>query len=260
MFADSSAFEVQNRVQTTDIEYSIPILKELIKEGPFHHPRLFLINGKPQTYKTTLATEIIRPFLDESVSGSEAIWMDCDLKFPLDVLMLKSVNLGRLHVCKCRSSEDIYVSLLQIEHQIIHSDLSNIRAVVIDGVNSSFWIDNATGQLSKKHIRWLIKDIVEKLVTMHGLTVIVVLAYLGDFEVWRTSDFVPNLRLYLSKKDEFSGELSCSTFSDKFKIGDNREFIWGKRSLAPITELPVLPEDQTDEQNLQYVIGQELEE
>ena len=227
-FADSSAELVTTNCSLPGVEYDIPLVSKFVN-NPFHHPQLFLISGLPQIYKTSIAIELLKPFTSFTSLPCYALWIDCNMKFPTDLLR-KRVNIDRLKVSRCRSSEEILLALFAVEHMIEHNENEKgapLRAIVIDSMNSFFWIDAA----DSGRMRWMLKNMVEKLVTSHGITVIAVMDYLGNFEMWDSFETTPHMKLHCTLKKPLKGVLSYSTFAQKFVVNKDRSFTWGKQYL-----------------------------
>lgn len=84
-FADSSASEICATCSLPLLEYTIPIINEFVKKGPFKHQRLFMIMGHDQSYKTSIAVELLTPFLSFKNLECESVWLDCE--FLLHILV-----------------------------------------------------------------------------------------------------------------------------------------------------------------------------
>lgn len=125
------------------------------------------------------------------------------------------------------------MSLLSLENKIKYHEKDGddlLRAIFIDGFNSSFWIDEKAKEYTKP-IRWTLKSIIEKFVTAYGVSVVAVFQDLGDFDIWESFDTAPSMKLRCKKLAPGKGALSYKTFSDEFEISRNREIVWGKRKL-----------------------------
>jgi hypothetical protein len=232
-FADASASSLRAKFSLPETQFDIPLIDDIVSGGPYAHPRLFIISGMAQTYKTTLAVQLLTPFLSSYVTSSQAIWLDADLRFPLDLLQSRDLHLDKLAVAPCRSSEDIIFNLLDLDNSLLHSDrLSNLRAIVIDGLNSSFWIDELSRQFVKRANRFALKDLVDRFVSLHGITVIVVMQDLGDFEIWKATDSAVTLRLRCTVESPGAGvgSLACESFESKFSVKDDRNFQWARKT------------------------------
>lgn len=232
IFADTSAADIYATCSLPQIEYSIPIINEFVKSGPFHQPRLFIINGHAQSYKTSIAVELLTPFTTFENLECEAVWLDCNLKFPIDLLKSRNINLNKLNVAKCRCSEDIIFNLLSIEHKIQNEESKGapIRAIIIDTINASFWIDSASNKLSSR-TKFNLTNIVERFVNWHGITMIVVMDDLG-FDPWTKFENTPVMKLICFSKTPGKGQLIYGSFSESFKVLEDRSFRWGKNHLV----------------------------
>ena len=93
-FADTPASVVLSTCALPEIEFSIPVVNEFIKD-PFRHPQLFIIYGHAQSYKTSIAAELLSTFISFKHLQCEAVWLDCDYKFPIDLLRSKKINLNK---------------------------------------------------------------------------------------------------------------------------------------------------------------------
>jgi hypothetical protein len=232
-FADISATDLQLRCALPEVHFGIPIIDDRIPRGPLVQPKLYLVIGPAQSYKTTLAVQMLSPFLSSHFPSSQAIWIDGDLKFPIDLLRSRDFVLDKLSVASCRSSEEILFNLLDIEHQLSHGTcFGGLRAVVIDVVNASFWVDESARRFVKKPIRWVLRDVIEKLVRAHGINVIVVMQDLGDFEMWRELDSALTVKLRSHIISAGNGVLECQGFQHRFVVTSERTIEWGKRSLG----------------------------
>lgn len=227
-FADTSAAEIYARCSLPQIEYSIPIINEFAKNGPFHQPRLFIILGHAQSYKTSIAVELLTSFTTFEHLNCEALWLDCNYKFPIDLLRMRNINLEKLKVAQCRSSEDLIFDLLSIEHEIQMEEAKGapLRAIVVDAINTSFWIDKAENKFSS-FIWYNLKDIVERLVNCHGITMIVVMDDLG-FDPWTKFENTPIIKLVCSSKTPGKGQLIYESISANFIVLEDRSFCWKK--------------------------------
>ncbi|KAK8881680.1 hypothetical protein M9Y10_004440 [Tritrichomonas musculus] len=236
-FADSSASEIYAKYSLPQIDYTIPIINEYFKDGPFNHPRLFVIMGHAQSYKTSIAVELLSTFTSFENLGCEAIWLDCDFKFPLDLLKARKINLEKLRVSQCRSSEEIIFDLLSIEHEINQEPDkgASLRAIVIDTISSSFWIDSTSSKLSCR-TRFQLKEIIEQFVSSFGITMIVVMDDLG-FDPWEKIENAPAMKLICTSRTPGKGQLiyyepqEKKTFSESFTVLDDRSFRWGNNHL-----------------------------
>jgi hypothetical protein len=142
----------------------------------------------------------------------------------------RGFHLEKLDVVKCRSSEDILFALLSIEHNLLYGkSMDGVRCVVIDGANSSFWIDESARGMAKKQIRWTLKDLVERLVGAYGLNVVVVFQDLGEFEIWPSLEPVTTIKLRCMLTGHDRGFVVCGDTQDDFTIIDGCQFQWGKR-------------------------------
>lgn len=232
-FADSSASEICATCSLPLLEYTIPIINEFVKKGPFKHQRLFMIMGHDQSYKTSIAVELLTPFLSFKNLECEAVWLDCDYKFPLELLKSRNLNLNKLKVAQCRCSEELIFTLLAIENEIEKKKTSGapIRAIVIDSFNSFFWIDSASSKLSSRARYDLIK-IVEQFVSYHSITMILVNDDLGfDSEI--KFENAPVMKLFCVSKSPGKGELIYDSFSESFTVLEDRTFRWGNNHLIP---------------------------
>jgi hypothetical protein len=233
-FADISATSLQLRCSLPEIHFDVPLIDDRVPRGPLVQPRLYIVLGSAQSYKTTLAVQLLSPFLSSHLSACQAIWIDGDLKFPIDLLRTRNLILEKLTVASCCSSEEILFNLLDIEHRLAHADdLSGLRAIVIDVINASFWVDEAARPFVKKPVRWALRDVIERLVRMHGINLIVVVQDLGDFDLWREMDTSVTLKLRCHLISPQNGLLECDGFQHRFAITSERMFQWGKRSLGP---------------------------
>ena len=117
-FADCDAETLKVTCSLPPYDFSVPFLKELFPNGPFSSPHLYIITGKPQSYKTTFALEIIDPFLHFNNIPCKVIWLDSSLKFPLTRLVLREVNMDSILMKPCYSSEEILFNLQKIQYMI----------------------------------------------------------------------------------------------------------------------------------------------
>ncbi|KAH0785192.1 hypothetical protein GPJ56_010835 [Histomonas meleagridis] len=251
-FADCSATSFFALNQAPHPSFSVPLLDGFLPNGPFHNPRIFHITGHPQSYKTTLAVEIASDFLAIKSSATNIVWLDCDYKFPFDLMKIKQIDMSRIIFAQCRSSEEILFNLLHIEHLLQYHDDDNqelIRAIFIDGFNSSFWIDEKTSEFTKSK-RWVFKSMIEKFVSSYGVSVIVVFQDIGDFDIWQSFETAPFMKLRCSKTSPGEGILSYDVYSDKFQITENREFKWGKRLLNSDMNQQQEPEEEAGEPHM----------
>jgi hypothetical protein len=235
-FADVCATDLQARHSLPELHFDVPLIDDFVKRGPCLEPKLYAITGQPQTYKTTLAVQLLSPFLKTHLSACQAIWLDADLRFPLELLRTRRLHLDKLTIASCRSSEDILFNLLDIDHQLVHTEnMSGLRCIVIDGVNSSFWIDEAARPFVKRPMRWVLKDLIETFVRAHGINMVVVFQDLGNFDIWQSVDPGMTLKLRCGINGPQQGMLSCGGFQHQFEVNDDRTFVWRGRSLGPET-------------------------
>lgn len=227
-FADSSAAELRALCSIPEVNYNIPLISQYFQKGIFHKSELFLISGSSQSYKTSLAAELMIPFINTENIDCNVVWIDADYKFPLDLLNSRNANLNKIKVAKCNSSEDVLFNLLSVEHEIQFpkESTSPIRAVVIDSLNSSFWIDVSSSKLSCR-TRNQLNKLIENFVTNHGITMIVVLSDLG-FDPKLPFEYAPMMRLVCSSVRPSEGQIAYGALAQNFKIRENRSFDWGK--------------------------------
>jgi hypothetical protein len=232
-FADCCHSTLEAVFAIPDFNFNIPIIDDLIcQDGGGNHPRLFVISGQSQAYKTTFAVKLLAPFLSTFFESSRAVWIDADLRFPVDFLKSSGFHLAKLDVVKCRSTEDVLFWLLAIEHQLLYGkSMEGLRCIVIDGINSSFWIDESARNFVKRPIRWTLKDLVEKFVVSYGLNVVVVFQDLGDFEIWPSLENAVTLKLRFILNGPGRGFVICGDNQDDFTVTDERQFQWGKRHI-----------------------------
>ena len=225
-FVNATATDLQKFLNRPVINFDIPLVNKFVEHGPLAQPRLYVVTGAAQTYKTTFAVEIARPFL--STDGCEVIWFDADLKFPLDLLRSRVDSLEHLKVASCRSSEDILFNLLDIEHQLLHSSaMDQLRCIVVDGLNSSYWVDIATMKATdEKNPCWLAMSLLERFVVRHGITVIAVMQHLFDDDPWKTADSGTTLKFKCVLTAPLTGQISCEQTVSRFTINDHRMFEW----------------------------------
>ena len=225
-FVNATATQLQKFLDRPSIEFDIPLLKEFVSHGPLAQPRLYVVTGPPQTYKTTFAVELAKPFLCDS--GSDVIWIDADLKFPINLLRSRAVPLAHLRIASCRSSEEILFNLLDIEHQLLHSDrMERLRCIVVDGLNSSYWIDMVTMKTSEeRNPCWMAMSILERFVVTHGITVIAVMQHLFDDDPWKNADAGTTLKLKCVLTGPQTGQVSCDKAVGRFHVNDDRKFEW----------------------------------
>lgn len=213
-------------------EIGIPMIDDYRSESAISSSDIFVISGKAQTYKTTLAVDIMQKLLDAS-PGSTAIWVDCDFKFPFDCIKDKGVDGSKLKIVRCKCSEEILFCLQKI-HYLAQSD-SSINTVVIDGITASYWIDQVSKSVStskKPKLFIQMKQMIDNLVAELGLKVIVTLHYLGDFQIWNSSPYCSTQFIECRCKEPGKGFIISGEMCEKFKIKEGRKFEWGKRSLA----------------------------
>ena len=268
IFNDATLNDLVVNIQKGDM--GIPIIDNIRTESSACSADLFVITGKAQTYKTTLAVEIMKKIMDMS-PGSQSIWVDCDFKFPIHCLKDKEVDLTRLYKVQCKCSEQILFILQKIHFQVQTTD-SNLTTVVIDGLSSSYWIDQNTlrqsssiqntnvsvngqnqnqSQLSSKKTKIFtqVKQIIDSLVYELGLKVIVTLHYLGDFNIWNLSRYNSTQYLECVLISPGKGFVRCDEICDRFEIGENRAFKWGKRGLVKHVLEYMKDEEQKTEDN-----------
>lgn len=233
MLYDSTASTFLSAHSVPQPVSSIPLVRDFIPFGLLKQPRIYQISGNPQSYKTTIGVEMASDFLSLQSSRCEIAWVDCDQKFPIDLMRARKVDLSRILYSSCQSSEELLMSLLSLENKIKYHEKDGddlLRAIFIDGFNSSFWIDEKAKEYTKP-IRWTLKSIIEKFVTAYGVSVVAVFQDLGDFDIWESFDTAPSMKLRCKKLAPGKGALSYKTFSDEFEISRNREIVWGKRKL-----------------------------
>jgi hypothetical protein len=232
-FADITATNLQVRSRLPELCFDVPLVDDRLPHGLLRQPKLYLIMGQAQTYKTTLAVQLLSPFLATHLTSLQAIWIDADLRFPIDLLQERGLHLEKLTVTSCRSSEEILFALLDIDYQLACTEnLIHLRSIVIDGINSSFWIDEAARPFAKKPMRWALRDAVEKLVTAHAINVIVVMQDLGDFEIWKEANPATTVKLRCNLISPQNGMLESAGFQHRFTVKQGRIFEWGRRSLG----------------------------
>ena len=263
-FFDATLNDIILNTRKTSI--GIPIIDDLRSESAASSSDLFIITGHAQSYKTTFAVDIMKKLMDNSV-GSTAVWVDCNFKFPIDCMKEKEIDLERVQRVRCRSSEQIIFTLQKL-HFLVQSNHTNytfLNTIVIDGLNSSYWIDQNTNKQmlnvnpKKPRIFTQMKQIIERqLVAELGLKVIVTLDYLGDFSIsqkisdWSYSKDCCTQFLECKTIGPGKGYIRCNETCDKFKIGEKRSFEWGKRSLVQHVNAYMDKEDEY-EQKLQKI-------
>lgn len=212
----------------SEIKYEIPLIDDFRSESAISTADLFVITGKPQSYKTTLAVDILKKIIEYNPQKN-ALWIDCDLKFPKHLIKHREIDLQLLKYIACKSSEDILFALQKVEFYIDHDD-NNIVAVVIDSLNSSFWIDSAS--FAKKKIFYQMKNTIERIVSKLGVTVTVILQDLGDFTIWTPAPTCSTQMIKCVATENGKGFITTGEFCDHFILYNNRCFIWGKRTVA----------------------------
>lgn len=213
---------------SSKLEYNIPLIDDFRSESSVSLPDLFILTGKPQTYKTTLAVDMLKKLI-EIFPDYEAIWLDCDLKFPKYTIRQKKIDTSKLKYIECRSTEEILFALQKIEFYIDQDNIP-VNTLVIDGLNSSFWIDSAS--ILKKNIFYQTKYAIERIVSKYGLTCIVILQDLGDFQLWSPSPMCSTQIIKCNVTEAGKGFITTGEFCDQFIVDNNREFLWGKRTVV----------------------------
>ena len=235
---DATLNDISEPVKKTSL--GIPIVDDFRSESSFSMADLFVITGSAQSYKTTLAVEILSKFMENS-PNSTALWIDCDFKFPLNCLKDKSVDLGRLQRVRCKCSEQILFTLQKIHYlvQTNNRNYSRLQTIVLDGLTSSYAIDQNTyrhlSSISSKapKLFYQMKNLIEVLVYELGLRVIVTLHDFGfSSPLWNYSRFTSTQYLTMKKTDIGKGYVICNEICDRFKIIEGRAFHWGKRNLV----------------------------
>lgn len=203
------------------IEYqNLPLISELKKSNFF--PEMFIISGESQTYKTTLAVNIIMD-LKLSFDNAKFIWIDADFRFPLYLFQQKNMDFSSIDVYRTSSSEDLLFLLHQIEFEITNNKYI-LNALVIDSLSSTYYIDRAY----KSNLAYNIKNMLEKLVKNYGVKVIVVVQQLMKSFVWKDKEDYYSLHIKTSMKTLFKGSIVCKGYKDSFKIDDSG-LKWYKR-------------------------------
>lgn len=229
-FADVSASELYANCSLPQIEYSIPIINKFVQNGPFQQPQLFAIMGFAQSYKTSIAVELLTSFTLFEHLKCEAIWLDCNFKFPIDLLKSRKIDLNKIKVAQCECSEHIIYNLLLIEHELEkkeNNDGAPLRAIIIDSINSSYWIDVATNNISNNS-RYALKNIIERFVNRHGITMIVVFDDLFSSDPWKDIEQTPYIKLICSSKKPGKGNFIIEPRTEQdFTVLEDRSFHWG---------------------------------
>ena len=198
-----------------EIKFNIP----LINNKNFN---LFIINGNSQSFKTTVAIDLLNSTFN-SIIEAEAIWIDCSLKFPIEVLIKRNINLNRLKVVQCKSSEDLLFIIKKIEFLMENNNNNNnLKLIIFDDLNTNFWIDKIT----KNNLFNLIKNSIEKLSSFHGLLTIITIQDIGDFQIWNSSQFCSIQFLTCEKVRLNLLNIKSNSLCDQFLISNNKELIF----------------------------------
>jgi len=203
------------------IEYSLPVVSEF--NGGKYYSDLFLISGGNQSYKTTLATEIVS-CVCKSIRCSEVVWIDCSMKFPIDLIKIKGFDLDKFSVFKCRSSEEILFCLEKVAHMMDNAD-NMFKVFVVDDINSNFWLD----RLSNNGIQKKMRNLVERLVSVYGLIGVITSQDIVDFDQWYVSPVVSYQIIKTFQINNGQGIAVSGSNNYSFKITNNREIQWGKQ-------------------------------
>ena len=83
------------------------------------------------------------------------------------------------------------------------------------------------------------KEVIDRLVLNHGISVVAVTQELGDFEYWNSNIQVnsrandKSLKFECEARKPGKGAIKTQHFCNKFSFDEKGRMIWGKRTLIP---------------------------